>query len=205
MLDPKCDGGNHFSDLKDTYNLTNLVKSSTCFNSNKGTLLDVLLTNKPKSFQKTFVCETGLSDCHKLVATIFRSTFIKLPPKIIKYRSYKNFDKNKFCHELDQILIQGDLLKADDPYNKLTDIFSDTLERHAPLKSKTIRGNQAVFMNKGLSKAIMEKSRCRNKYLKHSSRENFLAYKKIKNNNLIKQSKKKYFKTVKPWENEGNI
>ena len=62
----------------------------------------LLLTNKPKSFQKTFVCETGLSDCHKLVATIFRSTFIKLPPEIVKYRRYKNFDENKFCHDLDQ-------------------------------------------------------------------------------------------------------
>ena len=40
----------HFSDLKDTYDLSNLVKSATCFKSSKGTLLDVLLTNKPKSF-----------------------------------------------------------------------------------------------------------------------------------------------------------
>ena len=100
-LDPKCDGNSHFSYLKDTH-LSNLVKSATCFKSSKGTLLVVLLTNKPKNFQKAFVCETGLSDCHKLVATIFRSTFIKLPPEIVKYRRYKNFDENKFCHDLDQ-------------------------------------------------------------------------------------------------------
>ena len=87
MLDPKCDGNSHFSDLKDTHNLSNLVKSATCFKSSKDTLLDVLLTNKSKSFQKTFVCETGLSDCHKVAAKIFRSTFIKLPPKVVKYRS----------------------------------------------------------------------------------------------------------------------
>ena len=97
MLDPKCNENSHFSDLKDTYNLSNLVNSGTCFKSSKDTLLDVLHTNNPKSFQKTFVCETGLSDCHKLVATIFRSIFIKLPPKVVKYRSYKNFDENKFC------------------------------------------------------------------------------------------------------------
>ena len=106
MLDPKCDGSSHFSDLKDTCNISNLVKSTICFKSSKDTLLDVLLTNKPKSFQKTFVCETGLSDCHKLVATIFRSALIKLPLKVVKYRSYKNFDENKFCYDLDQILIK---------------------------------------------------------------------------------------------------
>ena len=109
-----------FSDLNDTYNLSNLLKSSN------GTLLDVLLTNKPKSFQKTFVCKTGRSDCHKLVSTIFRLTFIKLPPKVAKYRSYKNFDENKFCLDLDQILIKGDIYKTKDPYTKLTNILYNT-------------------------------------------------------------------------------
>ena len=86
-----------------------MVKLATCFNSSKGTFLDVLLSNKPKSFQK-------------LVATILRLKFFKLPPKVAKYRSYENFDENKFCHELDQILIKGDLCKVKDPYNKLTNI-----------------------------------------------------------------------------------
>ena len=182
--------------ISHTYNLSNLVKSATCFRSSKGTLLDVLLTNKPKSFQKTFVCETGLSDCHKLVATISRSTCIKLPPKVVKYRSYKNFDENKFCHDLNLILIKGDIYKAKDPYNKLTNVLSNTLEKYAPLKSKTVRGNQTPFMNKELSKAIMKKSRLRYMYLKYPSRENFLTYKNVKNksNNLLKQSKKKYIK-----------
>ena len=61
MLGPMCRGNSHFSDLKDTYNLSNLVKLATCFKSSKGTLLDVSLTNRPKSFQKNFVCETGLT------------------------------------------------------------------------------------------------------------------------------------------------
>ena len=56
MYDPKCDGNSHFSDLKDIYNLSNLVKSATCFKSGNNTLLDVLLTSKTKLFQKTFVC-----------------------------------------------------------------------------------------------------------------------------------------------------
>ena len=72
---------NHFSELIDTFNLTNLVKTPACFRTTRGTLLDVLLTNEPNSLQKTGVCETGLSDCHKLVFTIFRSTFIRLSPK----------------------------------------------------------------------------------------------------------------------------
>ena len=97
LLVPNSDTKNHFSDLRDTFALTNLVKDKTCFKNKDGTLLDVILTNRPNSFQKTVTNETGLSDCHKLVSTVFRSTFIKLPPKTVRYRSYKTYDKKIFC------------------------------------------------------------------------------------------------------------
>ena len=79
---------------------------------------DILLTNKPNSFRKTVTTETGLSDCHQLVSTVFRSAFIKLPPKTVRYRSYKTYDKQIFLHELDPKLIQGDIYKTDDSYSK---------------------------------------------------------------------------------------
>ena len=135
----------------------------------------MLLTNKPNSLQKTGICETGLSDCHKMVFTLFRSTFIRLPPKIIKYKTIKVLIKAFFCHELDQTLLKGEIYKSKDPYSKLTEIFQEILQKHASLKSKQVRGNHAPFMNKELSKIIMNKSRLRNKYLKWPSRENFLA------------------------------
>ena len=90
----------------DTFNLKNLVKTPTCFKTTRGILLDVLLTIKPNFLQKTGVCKTGLSDGHKMVFTIFHSTFIRLPPKIIKYRNYKGINGN-ICHELEQTLLKG--------------------------------------------------------------------------------------------------
>ena len=115
------------------------------------------------------------------MTTIFRSTFIKLPSKAIRHRSYKIFNKQNFVHELDQKLIRGDIYKTDDSYSKLTEIFSKVPEKHAHAKSKTITANQSPFMNKELSNVIMNKSRIENRYLKSSSRENYLAFKKIKN------------------------
>ena len=69
LLDSKSDPNNNFSILRDMYHLTSPVKVPTCYKNLKDTLLDVLLTNKQHSFQKTIVCETGLSDCHGLIAT----------------------------------------------------------------------------------------------------------------------------------------
>ena len=49
-----------------------------------------------KSFHNTCLYETVLSDFHKLVVTILRTSFEPLTPKNIKYRNYKNFDEDKF-------------------------------------------------------------------------------------------------------------
>ena len=125
-----------------------------------------------------------------------KSLFQKASVKIIKYRDQRHFDQKNFLHDLDSKLLQGDLYRNwDEPYEKLLDIFVDILNDHAPLKEKRIRGNHAPFTNKELSKAIMEKSKIRNKYLKWPSRENYVSYKnsKKKCNSLTKKAKKIFF------------
>ena len=42
-------------ELCDTVNLTNLVKSETCFMNNHKSTIDLILTNKSRSFQMTNV------------------------------------------------------------------------------------------------------------------------------------------------------
>ena len=41
------------------------------------------------------------------------------------------------------------------------------LNMHAPMREKYVRANNAPFVSKALSKAIMSRSRLRNKYLKN--------------------------------------
>ena len=55
---------------------------------------------------------------------------MKLSPKTIKYRSYKTFNNRNFIHELNQKLIKSDISKTDDSYSKLSEIFSEILEKH---------------------------------------------------------------------------
>ena len=74
------------------YKLKSLIKQSTCYkNPDNPACIDLLLTNAPRSFQSTCVLETGLSDFHLMTLTVMRRSFRKLQPRIINYRSYKNF------------------------------------------------------------------------------------------------------------------
>ena len=52
-----------------------LVKKPTCFtNVNNPSTIGLILTNKNKSFYHTDILETGLSNFHKLVFTILKSS-----------------------------------------------------------------------------------------------------------------------------------
>ena len=53
-----------------------------------------------------------------------------------------------------------------DMYSSFSDVFRSVLDRHVPLKRKMITGNQGLFMTKHLSKAIMNRSKLRNRYIK---------------------------------------
>ena len=67
------------------YSLTSLITWPTCWkNPSKPTCIDLILTNRSTFFQNTNVIETELSDFHKMVVTIMKTSFRKLKPKIIK-------------------------------------------------------------------------------------------------------------------------
>ena len=123
-LRPRSGSSNHLSNLNNTFSLTNLVTDSTCFKSNKGTLIDLMLTNKPQSFYKFHSFVTCLSDYHRLIVSILRTSFQKLPPKFVIYRNQKNFHESNFLGDLVSKLIQGELYKScDDPYPKFLKYF----------------------------------------------------------------------------------
>ena len=63
-------------------------------------------------------------------------------------------------------------------YKSITENFLETINKHAPLTKKFIRGNQAPFMNRDFQKAIYTRTRLKNKYWQDPYRENELAYKK---------------------------
>ena len=172
---------NHFlSDLYDSFDLTNMVKEKTCFMSQLGSSIDIISTNKPKSFFKSYTIETGLSDHHKMIITFLRiHNSIKLKSKNIVYRDVKNMDFEKFENDVKNIPID-ELHRFPDPFEGYTTFFKSILDRHAPIKTKIIRGNNKRFMNKELSKALKDKSRIKNKFNKWRSRENYRELQEIK-------------------------
>ena len=84
--------------------LSNLVHFPTCFMSEANpSTIDLIITNKPKSFQNTTGVSTGISDFHKMVLTSMKTTFSKAVPKETIYRDIKNLDRKAFKRDLKKI------------------------------------------------------------------------------------------------------
>ena len=182
-------------DFTTQYDLKNLVKEKTCFKSIENpSCIDLFLTSHPKSFQGTTTISSGLSDCHKMVVTILKTTFSKAKPRIIYYRNYKNFDRNKFRNRLKLDLENSESTH----YLDFENIFLNALTDQAPLKKKTLRANQAPYMTKTLRKAIMRRSALENLYHKNKTPEHNIAYKKQRNfcSRLYKKERKKYYANI---------
>ena len=178
-------------DFCDLYELKNLIKVPTCFKSAENpSSIDVILTNTKEMFQNSTAIETGISDHHKLVVTVMKIYSEKQKPITVNYRSYKNFEMFNFNDELKEALENFE--KPHMTYEDFKTIFLEILEKHAQTKSKKVRGNNAPFMTKRLSKEIMHRSKLKNKLNKNPTEENRKLYNKQRNFclSLLRKQKK---------------
>ena len=95
-----------------------MTNKPTCYkNPEKTSYIDLILTNFLRSFQSSCVIETELSDFHKMVTTVMKTTFTKMKPKVIKYRDYKYFCNDTLRESLQNIFLQNLKNNCDDHYN----------------------------------------------------------------------------------------
>ena len=114
-----------------------------------------------------------------------------MKPKAIYYRNYKKINEQKFLEDVKNT----NCFNSDDPnesYELITDLFSKIVNKHAPLKKKFLRGNQAPFINKELRKAIYDRSRSRNRF--RETLRKMKSYKKTEIN--VSRFERKVFEII---------
>ena len=202
--------GNHLDSLSrnlalysssfcDTFDVTSLIKEPTCYkNSDNPSCIDLILTNKPLSFQNSCVAETGLPDFHRMIVTVTKMTFQKLKPRVISYRDYKHFNNETYRNELLSEISNSCLNFDDSGFNDFFDICRSILDQQASRKQKYARGNHMPFMNKTISKEIMQRNQLRNKFLKERNDEKKRKYASQRNYcvSLLRKTKKDYYEKL---------
>ena len=108
-----------------------------------------------------------------MTVSVPKMHFRKLPPRIISYRDFSNYHNANFTNSLTEVLFEVEntesIVKDPDCFYK---VCTEVVSQHAPRKKKYVRGNNQPFMNKALFKAIMQRTKLRNKFLKDPSAAN---------------------------------
>ena len=209
---------NSLTDICHVYGLFNLIKQPTCFKAVNPTLIDVILTNKPKCFSGTFNLDLGSSDFHNCVGAATRAFAPQQPKQKITYRSLKKFSATEFENDLKNVPFHVCEIFDDvsDSYWMHEKLYLSVLDLHAPVKFKTISKNQSPYMNSALRKAMYQRNMWRNKHFHNKNdKYNRTMYVKWRNTvvKLRKHSIREYFskrcgtghggkdfyKTVKPF------
>ena len=81
---------------------------------------------------------------------------------IITYRRYKNFFNEVFMAVVQNIISQVTSENDDLEFDVFKVVLNEAIQKHAPIKQRYVRANQAPFINKTINKEIMKRSRLRN-------------------------------------------
>ena len=109
---------------------------------------------------------------------------LNCPPKLLKYRDYKE----EFQNDLEIGLRQ--ILPAE--YSALEAVLAEVLKKHAPLKQRIIRGNNKQHFSTDLRNAVMLRETLKKRAQKSGKAEDFEKYKK-QQNQLVKMNRKAKF------------
>ena len=132
----------------------------------KPSYVDLILTNKSRSFQNFCTFKTGLSDFHKMTLTVLKSSFAKQKPRILNYRNYKFFNNTLFRDQVLNKLINLNLQISDKGLKHFKETCLSVVNTIAPLRSRSIRANQAPFINKEIQGGVMVTSKLRKTFVK---------------------------------------
>ena len=142
--------------------------------------------------------ETGQSDFYKMIVAVMKMHFLKMKPRNIRYRKFKTFNNDAFVNTLRQELTKQKKVLDEKRLDAFSEICTDVLDKHAPQRKRYLRSNHKPFMNNEISKAIMTRTRVRNRFLKNRSNGNRDLFRKQRKLcvSLLRKSKKDYFSNL---------
>ena len=132
-----------------------MMKQNTCFKGDRGSCIDLLIT--VYSFMKTNSFETGLSNHHHMMYTVLKTKFEKFEPEKLIYLNFKQFHCEQFKLDICNSMSAVRTLAA------FENNFVSISDKHAPKKTKILRGNEKPHFNNNLWTQIMIRSRLKNK------------------------------------------
>jgi len=220
-LRPNRSEGKLLIDLESEQGFECLIKEPTRIErkgaTTTSTLIDVLLTNRPKMFTQCGTYDTALSD-HLVIYGLMKEKVKRYQNKIVTFRNYKNCDMEVYTNKLATAPWHvGDLFDdVDDQEYYWKTLMKDIVDECFPLKKMGVRYEDVPYMTTSWKNTIRAKRRAAAKYCKDKSAHNWELKQRCRNEatrqrriaikqywkkkaNELTTNSKEFFKTFKPF------
>lgn len=181
------------------FNLRVVNSECTRITATTSSLIDLVVTNVPKSVKRNVTVDIGISD-HSLVCTQICIKPERARPKIISIRNYKALITNDFRKDLENSpwTICDTFEDPDDVYGAWLNLFLSVCDKHAPVRKVKMRSKTLPW----ISGTLRHKMNLRFKLLKISKQsgdeEMRKKYRKCRNEVTaeLRRAKTNYFKRL---------
>ena len=148
LLNPTSYEAKVLLDTCSELHLTQLIKDPTRITPQTSSLLDIIMISSCSKVKKSGVRDVGISD-HSMIYCILKLRTDKPRLEYKDVRSYKNYDAEIFKTELSGLPF-CEIYRINDVNEKIgffNQLFTNTLDKHAPIKRIKIKGRTNKFIN----------------------------------------------------------
>lgn len=189
-----------FNNILDSYGLTQIIDQPTRISRTGVSLIDIFLTSDIETLLTTDVQDMHDVTDHCLIIAEFRYMLEKIPPKMITYRDFKNFNYQHFLNTLESIDFNEifEIINLNDKINFLTSKIINVFDLHAPLRTVRVTKPKAEWLTDPLKIMIRERQKLLSKFKKSKSATDWQAYKHMRNYTTlsIREEKKAYIRYI---------
>ena len=183
--------------IEQAFGLRQLVCEPTRVTHTTSTLLDVILTDNHESHIATGVIKLALSD-HYMVYTVLSQVVSRNKDgqhQNIRYRDYKNFNKDKFLNDLECCLSSAN---HETDWNDFYDKFNSVSDVHAPIKTKRVKNSSNPWIDKEIVTNMYDRDSAKLRFNKSGLDSDKAEYSRLKKNvqRLINSKKVAYMNDV---------
>ena len=157
-------------DICQRFCLVNKISEPTRVTDKTKTLIDVVLTSHQERYATAGMLHLGVSD-HDLVFIVRKNKLARPKPRLIEYRSMKNFDHANFLSDLKNAPWQSAYSydNADDVWGHWSTLYKDILDQDVPIKRKWVRGDQLPWITPQILREISLRNRLFKRHKKNPS------------------------------------
>ena len=197
---------NHVISCFNLFQMLQLIHDPTRVSEFTNSTIDLIFTSHPDLVSESGVLPVLISD-HYLIYGVHSWKAPKKEGRSIKLRCIKDIDNDAF---------RDDLLNApwehvinchyvNDAWSIWHSMSMSIINRHAPMKSKRIRGNELPWLDGEIIQLMRQRDRAHKIAKRSGSQNDWEVYKKLRNSvtEQIRSKKNKHF-TSTIEENKGN-